>query len=76
MNRQDILISSLLELKIGRIMFDRINLTFWEELAHIAHQHVDKGQRIFVSGRLVADTVEVDDEKQQTYYKVVIYTLF
>ncbi|XP_057784364.1 protein OSB2, chloroplastic-like [Salvia miltiorrhiza] len=52
-----------------------INLTFWDELAHIASQHVEKGQQIHVSGRLVSDTVENDDGKQQTYYKVVVQHL-
>lgn len=56
----------------------RINLTLWDELAHVAFQHVEKGQQIYVSGRLVSDTVENDDGKQQTYYKVFsfIHTLF
>lgn len=52
-----------------------INLTLWDELAHVAFQHVEKGQQIYVSGRLVSDTVENDDGKQQTYYKVVVQEL-
>ncbi|KAI3460925.1 hypothetical protein Pfo_017588 [Paulownia fortunei] len=52
-----------------------INLTFWDELAHVASQHVEKGHQIYVSGRLVSDTVENDDGKQQTYYKVVVQQL-
>lgn len=48
----------------------RINLTFWDEMAHIASEHVEKGQQIYVSGRLVSDTVKNEDESQQTYYKV------
>ncbi|XP_052169986.1 protein OSB1, mitochondrial-like [Diospyros lotus] len=52
-----------------------INLTFWDELAHIASQHIEKGNQIFVSGRLVSDTVEIEDGKQQTYYKVVVQQL-
>ncbi|RWR80959.1 protein OSB2, chloroplastic-like protein [Cinnamomum micranthum f. kanehirae] len=52
-----------------------INLTFWDELAHVAFQHVEKGHQIYVSGRLVSDTVEGDDEKRQTYYKVVVQQL-
>ncbi|KAL8100724.1 protein OSB1, mitochondrial-like isoform X1 [Apium graveolens] len=52
-----------------------INLTFWDDLAQIAYQHVEKGQQIYVSGRLVSDTVESDDGKQQTYYKVVVSQL-
>ncbi|MFS7902132.1 putative primosome PriB/single-strand DNA-binding, nucleic acid-binding protein [Helianthus anomalus] len=52
-----------------------INLTFWDEVAHIASQHVEKGQQIYVTGRLVSDTVESDDGKQQTYYKVVVQQL-
>ncbi|KAK9982955.1 hypothetical protein SO802_032480 [Lithocarpus litseifolius] len=52
-----------------------ISLTFWDELAHIAFQHVEKGQQIYVSGRLVSDTVESEDGKQQTYYKVVVQQL-
>lgn len=52
-----------------------INLTFWDELAHVAHQHVEKGHQIYVSGRLVSDTVEGEDGKQLTYYKVVVQQL-
>ncbi|KAK9087126.1 hypothetical protein Syun_029520 [Stephania yunnanensis] len=52
-----------------------INLTFWEELAHVASQHLEKGHRIYVSGRLESNTVEGDDEKSQTYYKVVVQQL-
>lgn len=52
-----------------------INLTFWDELAHVAYQHVDKGQQIYVSGRLVSDTVDTDEGKQQIYYKVVVQQL-
>ncbi|KAK9282192.1 hypothetical protein L1049_005104 [Liquidambar formosana] len=52
-----------------------INLTFWDELAQVAFQHVEKGHQIYVSGRLVSDTVETDDGKQQTYYKVVVQQL-
>lgn len=51
--------------------FSRINLTFWDELAHVASQHVEKGQQIYISGRLVSDVVESDDGQQQTYYKVL-----
>jgi single-stranded DNA-binding protein len=56
-------------------MLFRINLTFWDELAHIAFQHVEKGNQIYISGRLVSDTVESDDGKQQTYYKVFFFFL-
>ncbi|OMP08828.1 Primosome PriB/single-strand DNA-binding protein [Corchorus olitorius] len=49
-----------------------INLTFWDEMALTAHQHVEKGQQIHVCGRLVSDIVDGDDGKQQTYYKVVV----
>ncbi|KAI4301171.1 hypothetical protein L6164_034477 [Bauhinia variegata] len=52
-----------------------INLTFWEELANVAFQHLEKGHKIYVSGRLISDTVESDDGKQQTYYKVVVQQL-
>ncbi|KAL5988883.1 hypothetical protein ACLOJK_026985 [Asimina triloba] len=49
-----------------------INLTFWDVLAHVAFQHVEKGQQIYVRGRLISDTIEGDDEKRQTYYKVLL----
>ncbi|KAL4378776.1 hypothetical protein GQ457_02G003530 [Hibiscus cannabinus] len=49
-----------------------INLTFWDELANTAYQHVEKGQQLYVCGRLVSDTVGSDDGKQQTYYKIVV----
>ncbi|XP_059298487.1 protein OSB2, chloroplastic-like [Lycium ferocissimum] len=52
-----------------------INLTFWDELANVANQHIEKGHQIYVSGRLISDTVEGDDGKQQTYYKVVVQQL-
>ncbi|KAI3526662.1 hypothetical protein L1887_05922 [Cichorium endivia] len=52
-----------------------INLRFWDDLAHIASAHVEKGQQIYVSGRIVSDTVDSDDGKQQTYYKVVVQQL-
>ncbi|KAI5395057.1 protein OSB1, mitochondrial [Lathyrus oleraceus] len=48
-----------------------IHLTFWDELAHVASQHLLKGHQIHVSGRLVTDTVDSAEGKQQTYYKVV-----
>ncbi|XP_057508770.1 protein OSB2, chloroplastic-like [Actinidia eriantha] len=52
-----------------------INLTFWDELAHVAFQHVEAGQQIHVSGRLVSDRVETEEGKQQTYYRVVVQQL-
>ncbi|KAG9441285.1 hypothetical protein H6P81_017139 [Aristolochia fimbriata] len=52
-----------------------INLTLWEDLAHVAFQHLEKGNQVYVSGRLVSDTVEGEDEKRQTYYKVVVQQL-
>ncbi|KAJ7972717.1 protein OSB2, chloroplastic-like [Quillaja saponaria] len=52
-----------------------ISLTFWDELAHVASQHVEKDCQIYVSGRLVSDSVDSDDGKQQTYYKVVVQQL-
>ncbi|CAK7346488.1 unnamed protein product [Dovyalis caffra] len=52
-----------------------INLTFWDELAQVASQHVEKGRQIYVSGRLISDSVENDDGKLQTYYKVVVQQL-
>lgn len=52
-----------------------VNLTFWDDLAHVASQHLVKGHQVYVSGRLVSETVEVDDGKQQVYYKVVVQKL-
>ncbi|XP_044484232.1 protein OSB2, chloroplastic-like [Mangifera indica] len=52
-----------------------INLTFWDELAHVASQHVQKGNQIYISGRLVSDMVDSDEGKQNTYYKVVVQQL-
>lgn len=53
------------------LIFHRISLTFWDELAEVASQHVEKGHQIYVFGRLVSDVVESDGGKQQTYYKVL-----
>ncbi|KAF3778392.1 Protein OSB1 [Nymphaea thermarum] len=52
-----------------------IGLTFWNELAYVAFQHMEKSQRIYVSGRLVSDVVNGDDDKPQAYYKVVVNQL-
>lgn len=49
-----------------------INLTFWDDLAHVASQHLQKGHQIHVSGRLITDTVETEEGKSQTYYKVFV----
>ncbi|KAJ6306572.1 hypothetical protein OIU78_021814 [Salix suchowensis] len=40
-----------------------INLTFWDDLAQVASQHVEKGHQIYVSGRLISDSVEIDEGK-------------
>ncbi|VAI21607.1 unnamed protein product [Triticum turgidum subsp. durum] len=47
-----------------------VTLAFWDDLAVMASEHVKQGDRIFVSGRLVSDTVEEGPEKRQVYYKV------
>ncbi|KAK8919084.1 hypothetical protein KSP39_PZI021919 [Platanthera zijinensis] len=52
-----------------------INLTFWDELAHVAFQHVEKGNQVYVSGRLVSDTTEGEDDKPRVFYKVVVQQL-
>ncbi|KAF0922246.1 hypothetical protein E2562_029134 [Oryza meyeriana var. granulata] len=49
-----------------------VTLAFWDDLAIVASEHVKKGDRIFVSGRLVSDTVDEGPEKRQVYYKVVV----
>jgi single-stranded DNA-binding protein len=50
----------------------RVTLAFWDDLAIVASEHVKKGDRIFVSGRLVSDTVDEGPEKRQVYYKVLL----
>ncbi|KAJ8749532.1 hypothetical protein K2173_025727 [Erythroxylum novogranatense] len=62
-------------LAVKKSATDTISLTFWEELAEVAFQHVEKGNQIYISGRLTSDTVESDDGKLQTYYKVVVQQL-
>ncbi|PKA65555.1 Protein OSB1, mitochondrial [Apostasia shenzhenica] len=52
-----------------------INLTFWDELAHIAFQHVEKGNQLHVCGRLVSDTTDGENEKRVVFYKVVVQQL-
>ncbi|KAK3149936.1 hypothetical protein QOZ80_3AG0225030 [Eleusine coracana subsp. coracana] len=52
-----------------------VTLAFWDDLAIVASEHVKKGDRIFVSGRLVSDTVDEGPEKRQVYYKVVVQQL-
>ncbi|KAM3260105.1 hypothetical protein ACQJBY_051396 [Aegilops geniculata] len=49
-----------------------VTLAFWDDLAIMASEHVKQGDRIFVSGRLVSDTVDEGPEKRQVYYKVVV----
>jgi single-stranded DNA-binding protein len=48
-----------------------VTLQFWDDLALVASEHVKKGDRIFVSGRLVSDTVDEGPEKRHVYYKVL-----
>ncbi|KAL6208680.1 hypothetical protein ACLB2K_019627 [Fragaria x ananassa] len=52
-----------------------INLTFWDDLAHVAFQHLEKGNQIYVSGGLISDAFETSEGKQETYYKVVVQQL-
>ncbi|KAJ4830742.1 hypothetical protein Tsubulata_014170 [Turnera subulata] len=52
-----------------------VKLTFWDILAQVAASHVRVGDQIYVSGRLVADVVEKEEGKPQTYYKVVVQRL-
>ncbi|GJN24004.1 hypothetical protein PR202_gb11708 [Eleusine coracana subsp. coracana] len=47
-----------------------VTLAFWDDLAIVASEHVKKGDRIYVSGRLVSDTVDEGPEKRQVYYKL------
>lgn len=49
-----------------------ISLTFWDDLALVASQHLQKGHQIHVSGRLITDTVESEEGKTNTYYKVFL----
>ncbi|KAJ3687408.1 hypothetical protein LUZ61_016572 [Rhynchospora tenuis] len=51
-----------------------VNLTFWNELAHVAYQHLETGRRIFVSGRLVSDDFK-EGNNSLLYYKVVVKKL-
>ncbi|KAL3651708.1 Protein osb1, mitochondrial-like [Castilleja foliolosa] len=44
--------------------------TFWDELARVAFQHVEKGQQVYVSGALFQILSKNDDGKQQTYFKM------
>ncbi|XP_042460015.1 protein OSB2, chloroplastic-like isoform X2 [Zingiber officinale] len=52
-----------------------INLTFWDDLANVAFQHVEKGRQVYVSGRLVSDSVDGEDGKWQVFYKVIVQKL-
>ena len=52
-------------------LYYRVTLQFWDDLAIVASEHVKKGDRIFVSGRLVSDTVDEGPEKRHVYYKVL-----
>ncbi|KAK2455436.1 protein OSB1, mitochondrial [Trifolium repens] len=64
-----------LSVKKNATQMSWIHLKFWDELAHVASQHVQQGQQIHVFGRLVTDTVDSVEGKQQTYYKVVAQQL-
>ncbi|KAK7393477.1 hypothetical protein VNO78_22034 [Psophocarpus tetragonolobus] len=52
-----------------------ISLNFWDDLAQVASQHLQQGHQIHVSGRLITDTVENEEGKTLTYYKVVAQQL-
>jgi hypothetical protein len=64
-----------LSVKKNATQMSWIHLKFWDELAHVASQHVQQGQHIHVFGRLVTDTVDSVEGKQQTYYKVFLLSL-
>ncbi|KAL5210468.1 hypothetical protein ABZP36_006091 [Zizania latifolia] len=52
-----------------------VSLAFWDDLATVTPEHVKKGDRIFVSGCLVSDTVDEGPNRWQVYYKVVVQQL-
>ncbi|ONM07228.1 Protein OSB2 chloroplastic [Zea mays] len=47
-----------------------VTLQFWDDMAIVSSEHVKKGDRIFVAGRLVSDTVDEGPEKRHVYYKL------
>ncbi|CAN0898277.1 Protein OSB1, mitochondrial [Linum grandiflorum] len=53
-----------------------INLTFWDELARSASQHLQQGNQIYVCGRLISDAVENEEGKVATYYKQLVVQQF
>ncbi|PWZ22207.1 Protein OSB1, mitochondrial [Zea mays] len=59
----------------GRLAVWKVTLQFWDDLAIVASEHVKKGDRIFVSGRLVSDTVDEGPEKRHVYYKLAVQQL-
>jgi hypothetical protein len=63
-------------LKCLRLLYCGVTLAFWDDLAIVASEHVKKGDRIFVSGRLVSDTVDESPQKWQVYYKVISLLIF
>ncbi|KAJ1417542.1 Primosome PriB/single-strand DNA-binding [Sesbania bispinosa] len=64
-----------LSIKKNATQMTWIHVTFWDDLAHVAYRHLQKGHQIHVSGRLVPDSVETDKGKHVTYFKVVAQQL-
>ncbi|NP_001150313.2 single-strand binding protein [Zea mays] len=52
-----------------------VTLQFWDDMAIVSSEHVKKGDRIFVAGRLVSDTVDEGPEKRHVYYKLAVQQL-
>eukprot|EP01018_Ginkgo_biloba_P003944 Gb_13980 [translate_table: standard] len=52
-----------------------INLSFWNELAETAAQHLNKCDTVYISGRLVTETAAGVDDRPRIFYKVVVSNL-
>ncbi len=51
------------------LFFIRLEMEFWDTLAHVAGQHLKKGDQIYVTGYLKVD-VYLKDEVQQKITRV------
>jgi single-stranded DNA-binding protein len=50
-----------------RVMFVcRFEMEFWDSLAEIAGHHLKKGDRVYITGRVVVDTYMKNEVNQRT----------
>jgi len=65
-------------IRVGRVSYEGFmwfELLFLNELAETALQHLNKYDRVYISGRLGSSTAAPEDDKPHIFFKVTVMTL-